>query len=230
MRSNKSFKADARTARRLTPALGGRAASLCSCLVRCLFGFVFAARNVLFRAGLRCCFSRAWQCVASCARWCLSSFRSSSHARFIATWRLSSAVRSSLAGHNRRGIAGLSKQRYRVANRRHNVCRLTSHSSGRLCRRLIPALGGGDSLVLPDLQSSSGVKVGATRSVAPYPCQCRSGLWGHTTVPSCLVAHNVSLVRPQPERRAHRFSPSLRSHRRRVGVYGHCAHRLHNRL
>src|SRR5574337_260759 len=97
---------------------------------------------MLVRAGLRCRLSCAGLFVVSGARWHLSNLLALSRARFVATWRLLSAARSSHAGHNLCGIARFSKQRYRVANRRRNVCRLTSHSSGRLCRRLIPALGG----------------------------------------------------------------------------------------
>jgi hypothetical protein len=56
--------------------------------------------------------------VASCARWRTSHLRTLSCARFAAVWCLSSAVRSSCAGHKFRGIAGHSKQRYRAGWRR----------------------------------------------------------------------------------------------------------------
>ena len=103
-----------RLRRRLIPALGVRTASLCSCLAHCLFGFACASRSVLFRAGLRRCLSCAWWFAVSCARCCISSFRASRRARFVATLCLSSAVRSSHAGRKFRGIAGHLKRRYRV--------------------------------------------------------------------------------------------------------------------
>jgi hypothetical protein len=59
------------------------------------------------------------------------------------TWRSSSAVRSSLAGHKLRGIAGRSKQRYRVCKWWRSVL-ASNISSKRTCekaaRRLTPAL------------------------------------------------------------------------------------------
>jgi hypothetical protein len=72
--------------------------------------------------GALCCFGPA--CVVAfralgrplCLARVVASrlFRASRCARFVATWRLSPAVRSSFAGHKLRGIAGHSKQRYRV--------------------------------------------------------------------------------------------------------------------
>jgi hypothetical protein len=78
-------------------------------------------RRALLRAGLRCRLSRAWSPLASGARWCISHLRTSPCARFVAAWRLSSAVRSSCAGHKFRGIAEHSKQRYRAGHRRRSV-------------------------------------------------------------------------------------------------------------
>ncbi len=74
-----------------------------------------------FRAGLRCCLSRAWSLVVACARWPISHLHAVLCARFFATWRSSSAVRSSCAGRMLRSIAGLSKQRYRAGHRRRSV-------------------------------------------------------------------------------------------------------------
>jgi hypothetical protein len=73
---------------------------------------------VLFLAGLRCRLSRAWSFVVSCVRCRISSFCTSQCARFVAAWRLPSALRSSHAGHKLRGIAGHSKRRYRAGWRR----------------------------------------------------------------------------------------------------------------
>jgi hypothetical protein len=81
-------------------------------------GFVLAKRRLPFLAGLRCCLSCAWSPVASCARWRTSPLRTLSCARLVATWCSSSAVRSSRAGHEFRGIAGHPKQRYRAGWRR----------------------------------------------------------------------------------------------------------------
>jgi hypothetical protein len=83
-------------------------------------GFVWQSGGLLFQAGLRCCLSCAWPSVVSCARWRMSRLRTLSCARFAATWRSSPAARSSRAGRKLRGIAGLSKQRYRVRTRRGN--------------------------------------------------------------------------------------------------------------
>jgi len=55
------------------------------------------------------------------ARWRISHLRTPRCARFVATYRLSSAVCSSRAGHNLCGIAGHSKQRYRAVHRRRSV-------------------------------------------------------------------------------------------------------------
>nr|AAK56385.1 hypothetical protein [bacterium] len=79
------------------------------------------ARVTLFRAGLRCRLSCAWPSIASCARCRTSHLRAPRCARFIATWRLSSAVRSSHAGHDLRGIAEHPKQYYRFAQRPGNL-------------------------------------------------------------------------------------------------------------
>ena len=65
---------------------------------------------MMSRAGLRCRLSRVWSFAVSCARWRISS-----------SYLVVRAVRSAHAGHNFRGIAGHSKQRYRVAHRRRGV-------------------------------------------------------------------------------------------------------------
>ena len=88
-----------RLRRRLIQALGGRAFPFAVLRRRRVFGSVFAKRVVSFWAGLRCRLSRAWSFAVPRARWLISLLRSSRCARFVATWRLSSAVRSSHAGH-----------------------------------------------------------------------------------------------------------------------------------
>ncbi len=90
-------------------------------------------RVALFRAGLRCCLSGAWQFPESCAPWRISHLRASPCARFVATWRLSPAVRLSRAGRKLRGIAAHSKQRYRAGQRRRSV--LSANIS---CKRTAP--------------------------------------------------------------------------------------------
>ena len=110
-----------RLRRRLIQALGGRAFPFAVLRRRRVFGSVFAKRVVSFWAGLRCRLSRAWSFAVPRARWLISLLRSSRCARFVATWRSSSAARSSHAGHKLRGIAGHSKQRYRAAHRRRSV-------------------------------------------------------------------------------------------------------------
>jgi hypothetical protein len=101
-----------RLRRRLTQALDVRAAFLCSCVVSGTFQLFSGVARPLFRAGLRCCLSCAGAFTAIRARRRISPFHTSWCARLVATWRLSSAVRPSLAGHKLRGIAGQSKQRY----------------------------------------------------------------------------------------------------------------------
>ncbi len=110
-----------RLRRRLTPALGGQKSILCPCLAFVAFwlrigcaGHVVSGWPALSSVA-RLVVRRVLRALAYLASSCFMM------RAVCATWRSSSAVRSSHAGHNLRGIAELSKQRYRVAHRRRSV-------------------------------------------------------------------------------------------------------------